>query len=76
MFGKVRRLSAAVLVVRPVSGNWRRWIYEIKYAGCEVESVMWVVTAILHVILRETGSQWSLARTGVMWSNFLVPMTS
>ena len=32
-------------------------------------------TAVLNLILCRTGSQWSSRTTGVMWSNFLAPVT-
>ena len=32
--------------------------------------------AIVYVILKLTGSQWSAWRTGVIWSRFLLPVTT
>ena len=46
------------------------------YCGANPWSALYVNNNILYWILWAIGNQWSLIRTGVMWSNFLLKETT
>ena len=47
-----------------------------RYLGCLVDIILCVMRATLYWMRSLIGSQWSLFRTGWMWSRRLVPVTT
>jgi len=56
------------------SRNWLTVVDQVKWHHPCRHS--YTIMASLYLILWRTGSQWRLRSTGVMWSNFRVPVTT